>query len=289
MIDEEWEILNIKTLGTIQLCLAASVAFNISKEMTIEGLMTTLDKLYEKPSASNNVFLMKRLFNMKISEGGYVADHLNQFNTVSTQLSSIWVNFDDEFRAMLFLCSFLESWNGLVMAINNSISRSSTLTFDDVVGAILSKEMRWKSSSETLGNDLTIKTRGRKIERGKSPVYHNKSRKGRSKSKSRIVCWKYGKKGHLKKDCNFLKGKEGDAQQENNHEASVIGDVFQDALILSLENIIDVWVVDSGASFHATLDRKFFYDYYQGDFGHVLLGDDKPCKIIGMGKVFIKQ
>jgi len=50
-------------------------------------------------------------------------------------------------------------------------------------------------------------------------------------------------------------------QQENNHEVNVTGDVLQDALILYLENIINAWVVDSGASFHATPDRKHFHDY----------------------------
>jgi len=59
-------------------------------------------------------------------------------------------------------------------------------------------------------------------------------------------------------------------------------------LIISLDNIIDALVVDSGVSFHATPDRKHFHDYVQGDFGHVHLGDDKPCKIVGMGKVLIK-
>ena len=77
------------------------------------------------------------------------------------------------------------------------------------------------------------------MERGKSPRYRNKSRKGLSKSRSGIVCWKCGKKEHLRKDCKSQKGKEGDAQQENNHEANVTGDVLQDALIISLENIID--------------------------------------------------
>jgi hypothetical protein len=74
MKDEEWEILDRKALGTIQLSLAASVAFNISKENTMNDLMDTLDKLYEKPSASNKVFLMKILFNMKLSEGGSIAE-----------------------------------------------------------------------------------------------------------------------------------------------------------------------------------------------------------------------
>ena len=58
--------------------------------------MQTLAKLYEKPSASNKVFLMKRLFNMKMSESGSIADHLNEFNTVTSQLSSVGVKFDDE-------------------------------------------------------------------------------------------------------------------------------------------------------------------------------------------------
>ena len=104
MTDAEWNILDRKALEIVQLCLAALVAFNISKETTIEGLMQMLEKLYEKTSASNKVFLMKRLFNMNMSKGGSVADHLNDFNTVTIQLSSVGVNFDDEVRALLFLC-----------------------------------------------------------------------------------------------------------------------------------------------------------------------------------------
>eukprot|EP00253_Pinus_taeda_P029010 PITA_29010 len=138
-------------------------------------------------------------------EGGSVADHLNDFNNVTSQLSSVGVNFDDEVRALLFLCSSPESWNGLVVAISNSVYGSSTLKFDDVVGAILSEEMRRKSSGETSGNALTAETRGRKMERGKSSGYR--------------------------------------------------------------KNIIDAWVVDLGASFHATPDGKHFHDYVQGDFG----------------------
>jgi hypothetical protein len=130
MKDEEWEILDRKALGTIRLSLATSVAFNISKEKTTKDLMDALAKLYEKPSASNKVFLMKRLFNMKMSEGGSVVDHLNEFNTVTNQLSSVKVDFDDEVRALLILCSLPKSWNGLVMVVSNSVSGSNTLKFE---------------------------------------------------------------------------------------------------------------------------------------------------------------
>jgi hypothetical protein len=117
MKDEEWEVLDRKELGTIWLILAASVAFNILKEKTTKDLMDALDKLYEKPSISNKIFLMKILFNMKMSEGGSVANHLNEFNTVTNHLSYVKVDFDDEVRDLLILCSFPESWNGLVMDV----------------------------------------------------------------------------------------------------------------------------------------------------------------------------
>jgi len=65
--------------------------------------------------------------------------------------------------------------------------------------------------------------------------------------------------------------------------------VLQYVLILYLDNIFESWVVDSGASFHATPHRKHFLYYVQGDFGHIQLGDDAQCKIVGMGKLQINK
>jgi hypothetical protein len=201
MKDEKWEILDRKALGTIWLSLAASVSFNILKEKTTKGLMDALAKLYEKTLTLNKVFLMKRLFNMKMSEGGSIADHLNEFNTVTNQLSSVKVDFDDEVRALLILCSLPESWNGLFMVVSNSVSGLNTLKFDDVVGVILSEEMRQKITGETSGNALNMENRGRQKDRRKGSGNSGNSRKGRSKSRlGKIECWNCGKKGHLKKD-----------------------------------------------------------------------------------------
>ena len=77
-----------------------------------EELMETLKRLYEKPSTSNKVFLMNPLFNMKMAEGGFVVDILNELNIVTSQLSFVGINFDEEIRALLILCSFPESCNG---------------------------------------------------------------------------------------------------------------------------------------------------------------------------------
>ena len=63
------------------------------------------------------------------------------------------------------------------MVVSNSVPSSNTLKFDDVVGVILREEMRRKNIDETPGNALTMESRGRKRERGKSPGNHNKHRK----------------------------------------------------------------------------------------------------------------
>lgn len=129
----------IEALGNIRLCLAQSMTFNITKVITIEDLMKTLRK-YKKRSASNKEFLMKCLFNMNMVEDGFVADHINEFNKITSQLSLVNINFEEEIRALSILCSLPESWNGLVMVVSNSIFGSNTLNFDDDVGVTLTCE-----------------------------------------------------------------------------------------------------------------------------------------------------
>jgi hypothetical protein len=57
-----------------------------------------------------------------MKEGTKVVDHLNTFNTLIVQLTSMEVKFKDEDKAITLLCSLLESWDNLV----TSISFSST-------------------------------------------------------------------------------------------------------------------------------------------------------------------
>ena len=66
----------------IRLMLSKNVAHNIAKEKMTIGMMQALANMYEKPSANNKVYLMKKLFNLRMPEGGSVVEHLNSFNTV---------------------------------------------------------------------------------------------------------------------------------------------------------------------------------------------------------------
>jgi hypothetical protein len=139
------------------------MAFKMLTTNTLEDLMSTLAKLYEKPSTSNKVFLMKHFFDMKMIKGGSVIDHLNEFNMITIQLNSFNVKFDEEVRDLLILCSLFERWNSLVMEVIKKISSSNTLKFDNVVGVILRKEICRKisGSTSTLGSVLNEESRGK--------------------------------------------------------------------------------------------------------------------------------
>ncbi len=149
---------------------------------------------------------------------------------------------------------------------------------------ILGKEVRRRDAGETSssGSALNLETRGR----GKDKNYNrgrSKSRKCRSKSKPwrQLECWNCGKTGHIRKNCIELKKK------NENDSANVMTEEMHDALLLSVDNPIDSWVLDSRASFHSTAHREIIQNYVVGDFGKVYLADDEALDIVGMGDVCI--
>ncbi|GJS62332.1 hypothetical protein Tco_0657116 [Tanacetum coccineum] len=100
----------IYALGAVRLSLAKNVAYNVVNEKTTYGLFKALSNMYEKPSASNKVFLIRQLVNTKMKEGASVADHVNEFNSILSRLMSVDIKFDDEVQALLLLSSLPESW-----------------------------------------------------------------------------------------------------------------------------------------------------------------------------------
>ena len=74
---------------------------NFVKENAIVDLMKALSGMYEKLLVNNNVHLIMKLFNMKKAEGTHVAQHLNEFNTITNQLSSVGIEFDGKVRALI--------------------------------------------------------------------------------------------------------------------------------------------------------------------------------------------
>ena len=122
MKDEDWNLLDRQVLGVIQLTLSRSTAHDVVKEKTTVGIW------------------MKKLFNIKNAESTPVAQHLNEFNTITNQLSTVGIEFDDEVHALVLLASLPNSWEAMRMVVSNSAGKSK-LKYDDIQGLILSEEV----------------------------------------------------------------------------------------------------------------------------------------------------
>ena len=131
MSNEDWNQIDEKAL-------ADDVLFNIVSETTTAGLWTKLESLYMTKSLTNKILLKRQLFTLRMKEGTKISDHLNAFNTLICQLSSMEDIISSEDKAILMLCSLPKSWAHLVTSI--SFSSVESITFDDVVGALISEE-----------------------------------------------------------------------------------------------------------------------------------------------------
>ena len=147
MLVTDWTLFDRQVLGVIRLTLSRLVAHNVIKEKTTTELMAALSKMYEKPSANNKVHLMKELFNLKMAEGILVTQHLNEFNIITNQFSSIKIDFDDEIQALILLTSLPNSWEAMRIAVSNSTDKAK-LKYDDIRDLVLVEEVQRKDFDE---------------------------------------------------------------------------------------------------------------------------------------------
>ena len=139
----DWALLDRKALGFVRLTLTKNMAFIVKNVTSTVDIMKVLANTYEKPSASNKVLLMRCLFNLKMVDSIRVADHVNDFNGIISQLSSVEINFDDEIMALILLSSLPESWSATVTTMSSS-SGNQTMKLADIRGLILTEDIRQK-------------------------------------------------------------------------------------------------------------------------------------------------
>ena len=122
------------------MCLSDSVLLNVSSEDSAVKLREKLGSLYPSKSLVNKLFLQKKLFHPRMDENDNVTEHLNFYNTLVSQITSIGIKMGKEDKCITLLCYFPNSWDNLIVAIGSY--SQATLKFDEIVSSILSEEMR---------------------------------------------------------------------------------------------------------------------------------------------------
>eukprot|EP00253_Pinus_taeda_P007299 PITA_07299 len=225
-----------------------------------------------------------------MKDGDLVTENLNPFNIVVSQLTSVHIKILDEDKCISLLCSLPDLWDSLVIAIG---SNATALQFDEEASSLLTVEMRWKNMESHNGDALFVEGRSQNRNKNKSSSGRSKSR-GRSKSPRKhvkVVCSKCKKEEHYKRECKSKapdKGKGSDDAPSAEEKTAL--DKGGDMCLASSSTHVDheAWLIDSGASFHFTPHREWFFEYEKYDGGDVFLGDDRKARIVGRKKVKLK-
>ena len=75
---------------------------------------------------------------------------------------------------------------------------------------------------------------------------------------------------------------------EDDNDSIYSAEDTKDALILSVNNPIELWILDSVASFHLSSSKKLFQNFKKGNFGKVYLADNKTLEIEEKRDVWIQ-
>ena len=191
------------------------------------------------------------------------------------------------------LCTLPDSWENLIITLSTSC-KEDNLSLQVVKTSILNEETRRKDKnvlSQSEANVTQEFSRGRREHR--SPENGDRFY-GRSKSRGKPTCFYCGKPGHLQKNCRHLRKDKGMADEveprkiSDDKNTSAIATSEEEMLFICEQDSVNLvnaecsWVVDSDASFHLTPKRECFSSYTTSDYGHVRMGNDGECKIVGI-------
>jgi hypothetical protein len=75
----------------------------VLEEATTKDLWNKLGNLYLSKSLVNKLFLRNKLYNLRMTDGDSVIDHLKAFNNVVSQLVYVEIKISDEDKCMSLL------------------------------------------------------------------------------------------------------------------------------------------------------------------------------------------
>ncbi|KAE8703963.1 hypothetical protein F3Y22_tig00110462pilonHSYRG00425 [Hibiscus syriacus] len=176
---------------------------------------------------------------------------LKTLNTLFSQLTSLRCTIEEQERVELLLQSLPDSYDQLIINLTNKA--------------------------------LTT-MRGRSTERGQSSSH--KHGRSKSRSKKNLKCYNCGKNCHLKKDCWSLN--KNSNPQGNTANTSDDGDALcceASTTVEGRKRYADIWLIDSGATYHMTSIREWFHHYEPVLGGSVYSCNDHALEIVGVGTI----
>nr|GEX49786.1 retrovirus-related Pol polyprotein from transposon TNT 1-94 [Tanacetum cinerariifolium] len=224
-----------------------------------DGVLSSIE---EKKSAKEiwdhlaRLYEARSLHNKFFLKRKIYALHMTESTLVTEHLTSLSCKIDSQERAEILLQTLPDSYDQVIINLTNNVL-SDYLVFDDVAAAILEEENRHNNREDRQTSSRQVEalvvTRGRSIEFGSSGSHNHGNIASTSEDGNALCC-----------------------------EAAIANE--------NRKKFTDVWLFDTGATFHMSARREWFHQYKPISGGGSMYSCNyHELKIIGIGSIMVKM
>ena len=139
-----WEVLHLKAVAYIKCFIDMGLYNNFDEETSADALWKKIGVMFENKNAVNRVLVFRKTVRLRYQYGTNMAEHINAFQGLMNQTTSLEVPLADEVLALLLLRSLPNSWETLVVTLGNAGLEGKHLSLEIVKSSLLNEEDRLK-------------------------------------------------------------------------------------------------------------------------------------------------
>ena len=198
IITDQWRSRDRKARAIINLLIQDDQIIHVKNLTTAKETWNTLKNIHERANLSSKLFLLRKLYSLKLSEGGNVNEHINKIYEIRDKLTAIGETINDQHLSALMLCSLPPSYDTLITALEARPELELTPAF---IRSKLLDEFSKRVENTNDQGETAYKAR-KKFEKDKT--YYKK------------YCNYCHKSSHNKADCWHLKNKNQNPSGQSN-------------------------------------------------------------------------
>ncbi|KAH9794681.1 hypothetical protein KPL71_004983 [Citrus sinensis] len=188
-------------------------------------------------------------------------DHVSRFEKLLADLKNFDEDIKDEVKAMILLHSLPEEYSHFVTTL---IYGKSVIIFKDVYTTLTNLEIQNNDKNSERASSETLISRDWAMEKKE--------------------------RGHWRKDCP-------EAQKRDDKKPAAANMAWKDEdsdYSLSITHTVYVansseWIFDTGTTYHLCPIKEWFTDFRNLESGAVVMGNDQPCRTMGIGIIRLKM
>ena len=192
----------MKTTTYIRCFIDMSLYNNFNEENKAHELWEKIGIMLENKNVVNRVSVFRKIVRLRYQDGSSMEEHMNTFQGLINQTTSLEVPLADEVLALLLLGSLPDSWETLVVTLGNAGPEGKHLSLARVKSSLLNEEARRKDRESGTDSKALVTESDTNRGRGRNRSPQNREKSGtRSKSRGRPTCLYCGKHGNFQKNC----------------------------------------------------------------------------------------